>query len=673
MSSGLPAVAFGIPNTLDFAHSSSPSAHAPDKAKPMIQGLGARVVTSLLLAGLAIWLSGAPRRGAAVASAVGPPPVTEAREVSFGDPEILVPVGLEVDPGPPASGGNGVFEPGEAVTIAPTWQNYGETAETVEGIASNFIGPDGELYSIEAGAASYGEIQPGEDESCAVPEDCYRLRVDEPAVRPQTHWDATFVESLDDLDGTTRTRTLHIGASFVDLAPTHPFYSAIETLLHHGVTGGCTGSDGNAGGAQYCPDSTFGRAQLAVFVLRALAGADYVPPTCAEGDEMFADVPASSPFCPWIEELFRRDVVAGCGDGNYCPGRSVSRAQVAVFLFKTLLGGDFTPPPCTGMFDDVPCPSTFADWIEAMAARGITAGCSATEYCPEAPLSRGQMAALISKAAGLALYGPSRPAAVCGPKPDASNTGPRFTIERTLTSSEALAELRATGELSRVRITGTLTLDGADGVGWVISDSILEPRDSWYGVRAYTNEPFTGSPSERPRFEHVEVRGAGATGHSNSSASFYGNDTIWRWSELYGDVDLFKVRHRVLIENTYAHDTYYPEGAHSDVVQIRSGVGSRFRCNNFVATVGYGTNVGGNANAVLQTGSVIGSIESEWHHNWVTGGHYTIRVGDCDSNVDYWFSGNRHGRVFTYGPVAGCSDGKTAGDNVWDDTGEILW
>lgn len=635
----------------------------------MIQGPGARVLASLLLAGLAIWFSGGPRRGAAVA----PSPVAEVRDVSFGDPEILVPVGLEVDPGTPASGGNGVFEPGEAVTIAPNWHNYGETAETVEGTASNFIGPGGALYDIEASAASYGEIQPGEDESCVVPEDCYRLRVDEPAVRPATHWDATFVESLDDPDDTTRTRTLHVGASFADVAPKHPFYSAIETLLHHGVTGGCTGPDGDAGGAEYCPDSALSRAQMAVFVLRALEGAGYVPPHCAEGDEVFADVPATSPFCPWIEELFRRNVIAGCGDGNYCPGNPLTRAQVAIFLFRTLLGGDFTPPPCTGRFDDVPCPSAFADWIEAMAARGVTAGCSATEYCPGAPLSRAQMAVFISRTAGLSLYGPSPPAAVCGAKPDVSNTGPRFAIERTLSSSEALAELRETGELSRVLITGTLALDGVDGVDWVISDSILEPRGAWYAVRAYTDEPFAGTPGQRPRFEYVEVRGSGATSDGGGSASFYGSDTIWRWSEVYGDIDLFKARNGVLVENSYAHDTYHPEGAHSDVVQIRSGVGSRFRCNNFEGIVGYGTNVGGNANAVLQTGSVIGPIESEWRHNWVRGGHYTIRVGDCDSNVDYWFSGNRHGRVFTYGPVAGCSDGKTAGDNVWDDTGEILW
>ena len=42
---------------------------------------------------------------------------------------------------------------------------------------------------------------------------------------------------------------------------------------------------------------------------------------------MFADVPASSPFCRWIEELARRGVVGGCGGGNYCPAAPVTREQ----------------------------------------------------------------------------------------------------------------------------------------------------------------------------------------------------------------------------------------------------------------------------------------------------------------------------------------------------------
>ena len=71
------------------------------------------------------------------------------------------------------------------------------------------------------------------------------------------------------------------------------------------------------GGGNYCPAQTVTREQMAVFVLRTLDPA-LDPPACLTPP--FADVPAESPFCRWIEELARRQVVTGCGGGNYCPG-----------------------------------------------------------------------------------------------------------------------------------------------------------------------------------------------------------------------------------------------------------------------------------------------------------------------------------------------------------------
>jgi hypothetical protein len=50
---------------------------------------------------------------------------------------------------------------------------------------------------------------------------------------------------------------------------------------------------------------------------------------------MFADVPASNPFCKWVEELARRGVVSGCGAGDYCPTAAVTREQMGVFISAT--------------------------------------------------------------------------------------------------------------------------------------------------------------------------------------------------------------------------------------------------------------------------------------------------------------------------------------------------
>jgi hypothetical protein len=107
---------------------------------------------------------------------------------------------------------------------------------------------------------------------------------------------------------------------------------------------------------------------------------------------MFADVPCPSTFANWIEAMANEGITGGCGGGNFCPANPVRRDQMAVFLLKAHRGSDFVPPDCTGHFPDVACPSTFANWIEELSAEGVTAGCGGGNYCPTANNTRGQMA-----------------------------------------------------------------------------------------------------------------------------------------------------------------------------------------------------------------------------------------------------------------------------------------
>jgi len=60
-----------------------------------------------------------------------------------------------------------------------------------------------------------------------------------------------------------------------------------------------------------------------------------------------------------------------------------------------------SPPPATARFTDVPLGAAFFAEVEALAASGITLGCTATEFCPEFPLTRRQMAAFLARALGL--------------------------------------------------------------------------------------------------------------------------------------------------------------------------------------------------------------------------------------------------------------------------------
>jgi hypothetical protein len=85
-------------------------------------------------------------------------------------------------------------------------------------------------------------------------------------------------------------------------------------------------------------ENTITRQDL-VEMYRATAPATFVPPPCVPGSEMFTDVPASNPFCPWVEELARQGITAGCTPTTFCPSASVTRAQMAVFIVKTAIGG----------------------------------------------------------------------------------------------------------------------------------------------------------------------------------------------------------------------------------------------------------------------------------------------------------------------------------------------
>ena len=62
---------------------------------------------------------------------------------------------------------------------------------------------------------------------------------------------------------------------------------------------------------------------------------------------------------------------------------------------------DVSPAPATPTFGDVPVSDPAFQYIQALVASGITAGCAGGNYCPDAPLTRRQMAVFLAKALGL--------------------------------------------------------------------------------------------------------------------------------------------------------------------------------------------------------------------------------------------------------------------------------
>ena len=296
-----------------------------------------------------------------------------------------------------SSNGNGVFEPGESVAVEPSWQGSAtQPPAALSGVASGFGGPGGATYTLVDASSSYGS--PGADSpaSCAAATgNCFSASVSDPANRPAAHWDSSFRETVN--GAAARTWTLHVGRSFSDVPTSHPFYAAIETLFHGGVTVGC-------GPGIACPDAAVTRAEMAIFLLKAKLGPQYAPP--AGSGTVFSDVPPGTFGLSWIEDLFASEISAGCGPGIFCPGQAVTRAQMAVFLLKAKRGNAYVPPPAVGLFDDVPFDDPYAPWIEELFRSGITAGCGGNDFCPLDPNTRGQMAVFLDLTFGLKLYGP---------------------------------------------------------------------------------------------------------------------------------------------------------------------------------------------------------------------------------------------------------------------------
>jgi hypothetical protein len=155
------------------------------------------------------------------------------------------------------------------------------------------------------------------------------------------------------------------------------FVNDIQWLFEHGLTSGC-GID------LFCPAHAVTRAEMASFLARALA----LPPSTADA---FTDDNGSTHEAD-INALAEAGVTAGCSPTRYCPTRTITRAEMASFLARALQ----LPPSATDRFTDDAGLSHEPN-INAIAAAGITTGCSPTTFCPARAVTRGEMAAFLRR------------------------------------------------------------------------------------------------------------------------------------------------------------------------------------------------------------------------------------------------------------------------------------
>lgn len=113
----------------------------------------------------------------------------------------------------------------------------------------------------------------------------------------------------------------------------------------------------------------------------------------ADGLGPFVDVDGTAEEAS-VAALWEAGITSGCGPWLFCPDEAVSRGETAAFLVRALGLG---PAPVPIGFADASV-SPFAGEIGALVDAGISKGCAERAFCPEAKVTRGQVASLVARA-----------------------------------------------------------------------------------------------------------------------------------------------------------------------------------------------------------------------------------------------------------------------------------
>ena len=169
--------------------------------------------------------------------------------------------------------------------------------------------------------------------------------------------------------------------AFDDVPAGHIFYDDIMWMVEAGITLGC-------GDGTFCPSDRLTRAQIASFFARALDLTD------GAGEDLFDD-DHGSVHEDNIDRLATAEITLGCGVRLFCPDDTVTRAQIASLIVRAY---GLTDGAGSDLFTDDDG-SVHEGNIDRLATAEITFGCEEGLFCPDQPVTRGQFAALLHRAA----------------------------------------------------------------------------------------------------------------------------------------------------------------------------------------------------------------------------------------------------------------------------------
>ena len=137
---------------------------------------------------------------------------------------------------------------------------------------------------------------------------------------------------------------------------------------------------------------------IPVFLLVALSLSVLTPlPVQAA---MFPDVPDGFWAQFYIEALAQNGIISGKPDGKFYPNEPVTRGQFALMLYRIIEKSPDEPPEGTKTFPDVDPNTQLGKAVSAIVELGVARGYPDGTFRPNQPITRGQMAVMITRFLG---------------------------------------------------------------------------------------------------------------------------------------------------------------------------------------------------------------------------------------------------------------------------------
>ena len=168
-----------------------------------------------------------------------------------------------------------------------------------------------------------------------------------------------------------------VDPGFNDMAAS-PYSEAVDELAAAGVVGGH--ADGS-----FRPDDALDRGAMATFLARAMSLSSSRP---APFDDARGTTHERA-----IAAIHEAGIAGGYADGSYRPAATMSRGEVAAFLARARSLEGAEPPP----FSDT-AGTPHEDAIAAIVAEGYAAGFDDGTFRPSEPVTRGQVAMMLTRA-----------------------------------------------------------------------------------------------------------------------------------------------------------------------------------------------------------------------------------------------------------------------------------